>query len=262
MSESAAAQPESDQPETASQQAPAARSGRRKALAGALVVGLVVGGGLGAGAMALAASEPADTAEYQDLEQDLRAAERSASAAERSAERAESRAEAASSSAAPSSSAEAGAGSIGAVGQAMTNGGVTLTVLGARVADIIELNESNYAQGSGNETYTQVPPDAGGKFVIVDTHIVNNGQVSMDLTCSYPIATALVDDRDRQFDTIDSLYEIRNNPECNSQLQPGFESDMTYIYMVPADAKITGFAFRDATQLGNTNDFTGVRLNL
>jgi hypothetical protein len=72
----------------------------------------------------------------------------------------------------------------------------------------------------------------------------------------------LVDDRDRQFDTIDSLHEIRDNPECNVQLQPGFESDMTYIYMVPAGAKISGFAFRDASELGITNDFTAVRLTL
>jgi hypothetical protein len=57
----------------------------------------------------------------------------------------------------------------------MTNEGVTLTVIGARVADIIELNQSNYQQGSGYETYTPVPPAAGGKYVIVDTHIVNNG---------------------------------------------------------------------------------------
>jgi hypothetical protein len=33
----------------------------------------------------------------------------------------------------------------------------------------------------------------------------------MDLTCSYPIATAL----------IDSGHEVRGNPECNEQLQPG-----------------------------------------
>ncbi len=266
MSESTAAQPASDEPETSAQPVPAGQSRPWKALAGALAVGLVVGGGLGAGAVVLASGDPSDTAEYQALEQDLRQAERSADRAERSAERAESNAEAATSSAAPSSSsgnaAGNGAGSVGEVGQTMTNEGVTLTVTAARVADVIELNQSSYQQGSGYETYTQVPPAAGGKYVIVDTHIVNDGQVSMDLTCSYPIATVLVDDRDRQFDTIDSLYEIRDNPDCNAQLQPGFESEMTYIYMVPADANISGFAFRDASELGNNNDFTAVRLTL
>jgi hypothetical protein len=37
---------------------------------------------------------------------------------------------------------------------------------------------------------------------------------------------------------------------------------MTYIYMVPADAKIAGFGFSDATELGGSNDYTGIRLTL
>jgi hypothetical protein len=138
-----------------------------------------------------------------------------------------------------------------------------LTVTNAFVADTIELNKTNYAPGSGFEEYTPTAPDAGGKFVVVQTHVVNNAQISMDLTCGYPIATTVVDSQERQFDTIDSLYELRGNPECNDQLQPGFEADMTYVYMVPASAQIVAFGFADATDFSNPSaDYTGVQLNL
>jgi hypothetical protein len=73
---------------------------RWKGLAAALVLGLVIGGGIGAGAVALL-TDPTDSDEYQALQQDLRAAERSGSAAD-------SNAPAASSSAAPSSAAQDG----------------------------------------------------------------------------------------------------------------------------------------------------------
>jgi hypothetical protein len=84
----------------------------------------------------------------------------------------------------------------------------------------------------------------------------------MALTCSYPIATVLVDDKDRQFDTIDNLSEVRGNLECNGQLQPGFEANMTYVYMVPAGAAIAGFAFSDATEMDGWNEWTAVRLTV
>lgn len=256
MTESTEAQPAPEQPAAASASvasaAPPRGSRRWKAVAFAAVAGLAIGGGIGAGTMA-SLNDPTDSGEYQSLEQELRAAERNnESAASEAAE---------SSPAAPSTSADNGP-EVGEVGQAMSNRGVTLTVTAARVADVIELNKSNYQQGSGFETYTPTPPDTGGKFVIVETHVVNNAQVSMDLTCGYPIATALVDDRDRQFDPIDSLHEIRANPDCNAQLPPGFEDDMTYIFMVPTDAQIVGFAFSDATALDNSSAYTGIRLML
>jgi hypothetical protein len=53
-----------------------------------------------------------------------------------------------------------------------------------------------------------------------------------------------VDDRDRRFDPINELYKFKGNLECNKQLQPGFEEDMAYVYLVPADAKIFHVGFR------------------
>lgn len=136
------------------------------------------------------------------------------------------------------------------------------TVTSARTADFIELNESHYRPGSGYETYTKTKPDAGGKFIVVDTHIVNDGRTSMDLTCSLPISTVLIDSRNRDFDAIQDLYKLKGNPECNDQLQPGFEADMTYVYLVPVDAAITGWGFPDLTESLGNQDYTAVRFSL
>lgn len=62
--------------------APAGPSGRWKLLAAAFAVGLVVGGGIGAGTVA-SLSDPTGSEEYQSLEDELRAAESSGSSAER-----------------------------------------------------------------------------------------------------------------------------------------------------------------------------------
>lgn len=148
------------------------------------------------------------------------------------------------------------------VGQALTNRGVTLTVKSAKGADSIEMNESGARPGSGFESYTKVKPDAGGKFIIVQTHIVNNAKTSMDLTCSLPITTKVADDQDRSFDTIADLYKIRGNPECNKLLQPGFESDMTYAYLVPASTTIVRWGFYDSTTVTGDEGFTRVQLTI
>jgi hypothetical protein len=98
--------------------------------------------------------------------------------------------------------------------------------------------------------------------VVIETHIINDGQSSLDLTCSWPIDAKLVDDRDRNFDPIDELDRLKGNPECNKQLQPGFEDDMTYVYLVPADAKIVRWGFRDVTNPSGSSNFTQVRLDV
>jgi hypothetical protein len=148
------------------------------------------------------------------------------------------------------------------VGQTVSNGGITLTATAARTVESIDMNQSNFRPGSGYETYTKTEPEQGGTFVVIETHVINNGQSSLDLTCSWPIDAKLVDDRDRNFDPIDELYKLKGNPECNKQLQPGFEDDMTYVYLVPADAKIVTWGFRDVTNLSGSSTFTQVRLDI
>lgn len=101
------------------------------------------------------------------------------------------------------------------IGQVVVNRGITLTVKEARAIDSIQMNESNFRPGSGYEKYTKTAPKAGGRFVLVNAHIVNNAQVSLDLTCGLPISTKLVDAQQRNFDAIDDLYKLKGNPECN-----------------------------------------------
>ena len=148
------------------------------------------------------------------------------------------------------------------VGEQVSNGGITLTVKAASTASTIELNESGFRPGSGYEKYTKTPAGDGAKFVVVQTHVVNNAKKSLDLTCSLPVSTKLVDDKERQFDPIGDLYKIKGNPECNDQLQPGFESDMTLIYRVPTTANVVGWAFQDFTEFASapSSQWTVVRL--
>ena len=124
-----------------------------------------------------------------------------------------------------------------------------MMVKAVRTTDTIEMNESNFRPGSGNERYTKTKAGEGAKFVVVDTHVTNNAKTSLDLTCSLPVQTAVADDQQRNFDAIDDLYKLRGNPECNNQLQPGFESDMTWVYRVPVTAKIVRWGFQDFTDV-------------
>ncbi|KAA1020522.1 DUF4352 domain-containing protein [Pseudonocardia sp. EV170527-09] len=147
------------------------------------------------------------------------------------------------------------------IGQTVSNRGITLTVTDARAVDSIQMNESNFRPGSGYEKYTKTTPQAGGRFVSVTAHVVNNAKVGLDLTCSLPINTKLVDSQQRNFDAIDDLYKLKGNPECNDQLQPGFEADMTWVYLVPQSAKVIGWGFQDTTDFSGTVDFTTVRFD-
>jgi hypothetical protein len=85
----------------------------------------------------------------------------------------------------------------------------------------------------------------------------------IDLTCSLPVKTALVDSQQRNFDPIDDLYKLKGNSNCNDNLQPGFESDMTWVYRVPSSATAIGWGFQDITDLSTPRqDWTTVRLQL
>lgn len=231
--------------ETSSAEAPASQPAparpRWAALAAALVVGLVLGGAAGAGAVA-ALSDPTRSTKYHALEKELQSARGRAST--------QSAGSAAPSASATTATSTPGAPTWGEVGQTVSQGGVTVTVTGAHPADSVEMNGARKL------------PDAGGKFVVVQTHIVNNAQASMDLTCGLPVNTLVEDDRSRRFDPIDDLYGLPGNPACNHLLQPGFSTDMTWVYMVPADATVYAWGFADATGPARPLTYKGVRLHV
>jgi hypothetical protein len=120
------------------------------------------------------------------------------------------------------------------IGVPVTKGGVTLTV-----------NEITMPPSIPATRGPERTPQSGGKYVRLDTTIKNDSQKSMDLTCSLDVQVVLIDRDRRQFDEVDDSYEIAGNPECNDGLQPGFSTDMAYIFEVPAQADITFFGFGD-----------------
>ncbi|NUL45787.1 DUF4352 domain-containing protein [Cellulosimicrobium funkei] len=135
------------------------------------------------------------------------------------------------------------------VGDPVDHAGVRLTVTSAKASDTVTRNVTNSRQGSGYEEYDEIPADEGGRYIVVEAEVENIGKKSMDLTCSWPVNIMVIDREMREFDTIDSLYEIKGNPECNAELQPGFSNTITYAFMVPNDSKVPGLYFQDTNFL-------------
>jgi hypothetical protein len=133
------------------------------------------------------------------------------------------------------------------IGVPVTKGGVTLTV-----NEVTRPASIPATRGPGRT------PQAGGKFVRLDTTIKNDGQKSMDLTCSFDVQVVLVDRQRRQFDHVDDQYEIAGNPGCNDGLQPGFSIGMAYVFEVPEGADITFFGFGDPATDAGYNDLTWI----
>lgn len=130
------------------------------------------------------------------------------------------------------------------VGQPATHGGITLTVNKATSPATYPVMEGSYKKNSGYDTYADTPPRAGGKLIRIDATVKNNTAGSIDLTCSLPVV-AYVSDGQRMFDPVDDLYKIEGTPECNEDLNPGFSSEMTWVFEVPADTPIKMFLFSD-----------------
>ena len=119
------------------------------------------------------------------------------------------------------------------VGDEARNGGAVVKITKVREVGAITLDGATKKAG------------AGAKYVILETVVFNDTKASMDLTCSLPIVNNLVDDQGRRFDTIEDLYEIPGNPECNAELQPGFKDEMQFVYRVPKEAKIATWEFSE-----------------
>jgi hypothetical protein len=138
------------------------------------------------------------------------------------------------------------------IGARYRNVGAVVTITAAHTARSIVLDGRTVNAG------------AGAKYVILGSKVLNDAKTSFDLTCSYDVANKLVDDQQREFDTIENLYEIPGNPECNHELQPGFSEKMIWIYRVPANAKISGWTFADISDPANmgTDKYTLIPLTV
>lgn len=129
-------------------------------------------------------------------------------------------------------------------GEPVTSGGITLTIDKVAAVPTYPRMTNSVQKGSGYEQYEDVKPRAGGKFVRVDATVKNGTTGAIDLTCSLPVI-AKVSDGSAVYEPVDSLYEIEGTPSCNEDLNPGFSSEMTWIFEVPKDVPIKMFTFAD-----------------
>ncbi|MGK5450401.1 hypothetical protein [Streptomyces radiopugnans] len=119
------------------------------------------------------------------------------------------------------------------IGEEARNGGAVVTINKVRETESITM--AGVAKKAG----------ASAKYVILETVVFNDTKASMDLTCGLPIVNNLLDEEGRRYDSIDDLYEVAGNPECNDQLQPGFKEEMLFVYRVPKDAKVMAWEFSE-----------------
>lgn len=141
------------------------------------------------------------------------------------------------------------------VGDTISSGGATLTLLSFGQVPSVRVNESNYLQGSGYESYTDHAPDAGSALYQLMATVKNDGKSAMDLTCSLGVDIQLLSSQNEKYDPIDDLYKVKGNPECNHFMQPGYSENMTWVFQAPSDRHIVGAIF---TEPFNTQSAPGI----
>ncbi|OZE80780.1 hypothetical protein CH304_16240 [Rhodococcus sp. 15-649-1-2] len=129
------------------------------------------------------------------------------------------------------------------IGEEARSVGIAITVHGVTEQPTITVNDSGYT-GEFAE-YTERPARSNGKFVVVDTTVLNDGLKPIDITCAGPIQNTLTTEDQRQYSTVDEQYNIQGNPGCNDMLQPGFDAPMKFVYEVPTSAVPRAFGFAD-----------------
>ncbi|WGH92903.1 hypothetical protein QDX21_11495 [Auritidibacter ignavus] len=109
----------------------------------------------------------------------------------------------------------------------------------------MDVNQSGYVTGSGYETITQLTAEEGAKLYRADTTIENTDRTSMDLTCGYEVDIKVLSDKDQEYLPLENEHEIVGNPACNDQLQPGFSTEMSWIFKLPAESNAVALFFVD-----------------
>lgn len=143
---------------------------------------------------------------------------------------------------APAETTAPAAGAAGGIGEEIAADGVTLTVLEVDQATEIDFLEEGVIPAAAAVETREAP--TGGVLVSVTTELENTGSHSWDLTCGFAVQMELVDGLDRHFVPIDGLDRVPGNPECNSRLNPGLGTTMTWVFEVPENAEglLLGFA--------------------
>jgi hypothetical protein len=141
--------------------------------------------------------------------------------------------------------------------------GATITIDAAYESDTIEMYSSDSWNDAEGRPVGNVEAREDGKYVVVETTVVNDTSSDMDLTCrstgGWVEATLQVKDGS-VYQPIQELYEIPDNPECNSNLGPGFDTEMTWAFLVPDDREPSTFSFK-SDSAPNDETPTAIRLD-
>ena len=124
-----------------------------------------------------------------------------------------------------------------------------LTVHDAYVDDSVSYTGGVESAETPDAKPRTVRAPRGGRYVLVETTVLNDTGMPIDMTCSVPVYAKVVGDSGRRFEPISGLRQIEGNPPCSQLLQPGSETDMTWVFAVPRDATISAFEFADHSKL-------------
>ncbi|WP_297302160.1 hypothetical protein [uncultured Bifidobacterium sp.] len=128
------------------------------------------------------------------------------------------------------------------IGETVENDGIRMKLVSA--SDQPNINYDTCGDGCSNHEYAPKAADPNAKYWVVTTEITNTGKEPIDLTCSYPVEINAYNSENQKYTSIKDLYQVQGNPECNTQLQPGFSSAMTYPFQVPSSATMIGLSWK------------------
>jgi len=147
-----------------------------------------------------------------------------------------------------------------AINDDAVSGGITITVTGISETPSVTYEGGIQSDVTPNGTKRTVKAETGATYVTVSTKIANETKGPIDLTCGWPIDASVLNSDGQRFTPIDGLSQVKGNPECNDQLQPGFRDEMKWIFLTPADDEIVEFEFSDVSDLNQTHPPAVVQL--
>lgn len=127
------------------------------------------------------------------------------------------------------------------------SGGITVSVASIKESPSVVYEGGTQSEETPDGNRRQVDAEPGATFLMVDTEVTNESKGPIDLTCGWPIDASVINSDEQRFTPIDGLSQIKGNPECNDQLQPGFRDEMQWIFLVPEDDEIVEFEFADVS---------------
>ena len=143
--------------------------------------------------------------------------------------------------------------------QPAINGSLKFSLLSAeRVPSAVQ-----YKSSDGNYGFVSVSPKQNAKFILLKASIENVGRVGFDTQNAVNISVG--DDQDRFFRTVEDNYSLELNfgrEELPDELQPGFSTDMYYLFEVPASATINVLAIADGDDRAPKFSYIVLRPNL